>query len=175
MKAGISRVFGFFVRSRLKAEWIAIFLSAFLLAIGTLSKAGIGGSAGTLGSSVLGYLSVRLLFLSLGPPFRKVAEAARLWWSEGANHSLDTRIVRPPGSRLRVAMAAIFGKATSSRLFDQVIGDSQDDWLEAQCNNQIWLSRWIRVRLVIEIGMSIFALAWEKIVKNAFAVSKGGK
>ena len=66
---------------------------------------------------------------------------------EGANELLY--FPRTPSFHL------IYSKKTAEKVFDQIIADMQVEWQEAMVNNKEWLARWVQVRGVLTICITV--------------------
>jgi hypothetical protein len=86
-----------------------------------------------------------------------------------------TRLVVPPGSTARRVLAVLYGRKTAERVFDQVIGDIQDDWLEYQCTNQVWPARVVVVRGAFQIATAVFVHTFGGILSAAASLWKASK
>lgn len=58
-------------------------------------------------------------------------------------------VVRAPGSRLLTAVRFVFPARYVERVFEPIVADHCEEWVEAEARGAVWHSRWIRARCVI--------------------------
>lgn len=89
--------------------------------------------------------------------------------TEATAPSRMTGIIRPPGSSLRGWLLMLFSHRTCTRVFDPVLADVQQEWLEAHKRGDTRLARWIQIRgmfilasaIIAQLPLSIIRWLWD--------------
>ena len=68
-------------------------------------------------------------------------------------------LILPPGTGLRDMLHVIYSPKIAERVFDPTIADMQLEWGEAMIHDRTWLARWIRVRGVLTVLLTVLAQA----------------
>lgn len=69
------------------------------------------------------------------------------------------RLILPPGARIRDVLHVIYSPKTAERVFDQIIADMRLEWQEAMIHDQQWLARWVRIRGVLTVLITMVSHA----------------
>jgi len=85
----------------------------------------------------------------------------------GARQADPAKLFTPPGWRLRGLATLAYSKRTRERVFDQILADMQEEWMEAMVADRIHLARWIKIRgyasLLLAVVAHLVALVGSKI------------
>ena len=60
-----------------------------------------------------------------------------------------------PGTLLKDVLHVIYSPKTAERVFDQTIRDMQDEWVEAIAKERQGLARWVRIRGVLTVLITV--------------------
>ena len=142
------RLVGFLENPRKKR---LVSLIAFLVSLGSLIAflVSLGSLATPLGPLVALAASLPALMVSL----------AALMASLAKKEKNEPSLILPPGANLRAALHFIYPPKTAERVFDQIIADMRVEWIEATKKDQQWLARWIQVRGVLTVFLTVAAHA----------------
>ena len=83
----------------------------------------------------------------------RVAQAAQA--AQEKKEDNGPRLILPPGAGLRDMLHVIYSPKIAERVFDQTIADMQLEWAEAMLHDREWLARWIQVRGLLTVLLTV--------------------
>jgi len=127
-------------------------------AASTATRPGVEAAAGIFGS---------VGFASLGWRFGAVARVQAL---------RKARLVAlPPASRVRGLLRFVFSQRTCDLVFDPVVADVQQEWIEAVAAGRKWHAAWVRVRgylTLLQHAMAQLPMSFGRAMYEMWKASK---
>lgn len=119
-------------------------------------------------------MTALMLVAVAGLVFLIVAGAVRVKWGARLSSGVETRryAVRAPGYRFHRLAEFLYCRRTMERVFDPMLADMLDEYLEALANGRLWKARWIRFRYYLDLGRVVGLKSIVDVVKEVVGLWK---